>query len=128
MAAANARALSLQVSFRQASWLAGTTSRYDLIVSNPPYVADADPHLAALVHEPRDALAAGAGGLDDIRTIVSQAPARLSPGGWLLLEHGYDQAQAVRELLCAAGFQGVASRRDLAGIERCSGGQSPELG
>ena len=71
---------------------------------------------------------AGADGLDDLRAIIGQAPARLRPGGWLLLEHGYDQAEAVRALLAGAGFQRVASRRDLAGIERCSGGQWLELG
>jgi len=124
----NARRLSLPVEFRQASWLEGNEGRYDLIVSNPPYVAANDPHLAALAHEPLSALAAGPDGLADIRSIVAQSPAHLRPGGWLLLEHGHDQAQAVRELLAAAGFQAVASRRDLAGIERCSGGKWLELG
>lgn len=128
VAAANARALSLDVVFRRASWLAGTGARYDLIVSNPPYVADADPHLAALAHEPLTALASGPDGLADIQAIVNQAAARLRPGGWLLLEHGWNQAGAVRQLLAAAGFQSVASRKDLAGIERCSGGQWLELG
>ena len=103
-------------------------SSYDLIVSNPPYVSSQDPHLAALAHEPLSALAAGPDGLADIRTIVAQTPARLKPGGWLLLEHGWDQAEAVRSLLRAAGFDRVASRRDLTGIERCSGGQRLELG
>jgi release factor glutamine methyltransferase len=128
VAAANARALSLDVAFRQSSWLAESPGPYDLIVSNPPYVAAADPHLAALAHEPLDALASGPDGLDDIRAIARQAPTRLRPGGWLLLEHGWDQAGAVRQLLEGAGFQSVASRRDLAGIERCSGGQWLELG
>ena len=128
VAADNARRLGLDIAFRQASWLAGTASRYDLIVSNPPYVAAGDPHLAALRHEPAQALVAGPDGLDDIRTIITQAGAHLRPGGWLLLEHGYDQAGAVRGLLAAAGFTSVASRRDLAGIERCSGGQRLELG
>jgi release factor glutamine methyltransferase len=77
--------------------------------------------LSALTHEPLQALASGADGLDDIRAIVAQAPAHLLPGGWLLLEHGYDQAAAVRSLLAAAGLQDAQSRRDLAGIERCSG-------
>jgi release factor glutamine methyltransferase len=98
---------------------------FDAIVSNPPYIASADPHLAALTHEPLQALASGTDGLEDIRTIVAQAPGRLKPGGWLLLEHGYDQATAVRALLTAAGLAQVQSRRDLAGIERCSGGQWP---
>ena len=128
VALANAKALALEVRFRQASWLAGTTSRYDLIAGNPPYVAAGDPHLAALRHEPLQALAAGPDGLQDLRAIVSQSPARLRPGGWLLLEHGFDQAPAVRKLLAAAGFQAVASRADLGGIERCSGGVWPDLG
>jgi len=128
VAAANARTLGLDVAFRLSSWLTGTTATYDLIVSNPPYVASQDPHLAALGHEPLSALAAGPDGLDDLRAIVAQAPARLNPGGWLLLEHGWDQAGAVRALLRAAGFADVASRTDLAGIERCSGGQRLELG
>jgi release factor glutamine methyltransferase len=124
----NARQLSLQVEFRQASWLADSEDHYDLIVSNPPYVEAQDPHLAALTHEPLGALAAGPDGLADIRVIVAQAPAHLRSGAWLLLEHGHDQARAVRDLLVAAGFQGVTSRRDLAGIERCSGGKWLELG
>jgi release factor glutamine methyltransferase len=128
VARANAARLGLPVAFRQGSWLDGDTSRYGLIVSNPPYVAAADPHLAALQHEPLQALASGPDGLDDIRQIVQQAPGRLLTGGWLLLEHGHDQAQAVRSLLAAQGFTQVASRRDLAGIERCSGGQWLERG
>jgi release factor glutamine methyltransferase len=127
VAAANARRLHLPVRLRQASWLDGA-GRYDLIVSNPPYIAERDPHLPALRHEPRDALAAGADGLDDLRTIIAAAPDHLEPGGWLLLEHGWDQAPAVRGLLQAAGWSEVASRRDLAGIERCSGGRRLELG
>jgi release factor glutamine methyltransferase len=128
VAGANARALGLDVGFRRANWLAGTTARYDLIASNPPYVAAADPHLAALAHEPLSALAAGPDGLDDLRSIVAQAPARLQTGGWLLLEHGWDQAAAVRGLLQRSGLANIVSRRDLAGIERCSGGQRLELG
>jgi release factor glutamine methyltransferase len=128
VAGANARELGLDVSFRQASWLDGAAGRYELIASNPPYVRADDPHLAALAHEPRSALAAGPDGLDDLRDIVRQAPARLAPGGWLLLEHGWDQAPAVRGLLAGAGFREVQSRKDLAGIERCSGGSWLELG
>jgi release factor glutamine methyltransferase len=128
VAAANSQALSLSVVFRRSSWLTGATTRYDLIVSNPPYVAEGDPHLAALAHEPLEALAAGLDGLRDIREIVSQAPLHLAPGGWLLLEHGWDQAESVRGLLAAGGFRSVGSRCDLAGIERCSGGQWLELG
>ena len=94
-----------------------------MIVSNPPYIADHDEHLAALRHEPMDDLVSGPHGLNDLRAIVAQAPARLVAGGWLLLEHGWDQAARVRGLLQAAGFGYVASRRDLAGIERCTGGK-----
>jgi len=101
------------------------TGRFDLIASNPPYIAAQDPHLAALTHEPLQALASGDHGLDDIRTIIAQAGRHLQPGGWLLLEHGYDQAAAVRALLADAGFADTQSRRDLAGIERCSGGRWP---
>jgi len=127
VARANAQALKLPVDLRQGNWLDGVAARYDLIVSNPPYIAEGDPHLPALQHEPRQALAAGSDGLDDIRTIVAQAPARLQPGGWLLLEHGWDQAPAVRALLQGAGLTEVRSRRDLAGIERCSGGRLPPV-
>lgn len=128
VAAENARRLALPVRFTQGHWLAGCSGPYDLIVSNPPYVAEGDEHLPALRHEPLQALVAGADGLDDVRTIVRQAPGRLVPGGWLLLEHGWNQAAAVRELLQAAGFTGVVSRRDLAGIERCTGGRRLERG
>jgi release factor glutamine methyltransferase len=128
VAAANADRLGLEAEFRQASWLSGTDARYHLIVSNPPYVACGDPHLAGLKHEPVQALESGPDGLSDLRIIIAQAPRRLRPGGWLLLEHGWDQASAVRALLDAAGFSSVGSRRDLAGIERCSGGQWLELG
>jgi release factor glutamine methyltransferase len=124
----NAARLQLDVQFVHGSWLAGVSGQFDLIVSNPPYVRADDPHLAALTHEPIGALASGVDGLDDIRAIVAQAPAHLSPGGWLLLEHGWDQAGAVRGLLAQAGFAQVQSRRDLAGIERCSGGRRLELG
>jgi len=127
VAAANALRLGLPVALREAQWLEGA-GRYDLIVSNPPYVAEADAHLPGLRHEPRQALVAGADGLDDLRRIVASAPAHLEAGGWLLLEHGWDQAAAVRALLAAAGFTAVASRQDLAGMERCSGGRWLELG
>ncbi|KQO27317.1 peptide chain release factor N(5)-glutamine methyltransferase [Acidovorax sp. Leaf78] len=124
VAQANATRLGLPVHFRQGNWMAGLDSVvFDAIVSNPPYIAAEDPHLAALTHEPLQALASGADGLEDIRTIVAQAPAHLVAGGWLLLEHGYDQAEAVRDLLRATGFAAVSSRQDLAGIERCSGGR-----
>jgi release factor glutamine methyltransferase len=123
VAQGNAHRLGLGVAFARGSWLAGLQGPFDLIVSNPPYIPAADPHLDALGHEPLSALASGHDGLDDIRTIVAQAGTRLASGGWLLLEHGYDQAEAVRALLTQAGFGEVQSRRDLAGIERCSGGR-----
>jgi release factor glutamine methyltransferase len=128
VARGNAARHALEVRFRQACWLDGIEGPFELIVSNPPYIAADDPHLAALGHEPPGALVSGADGLDAIREIVAQAPSRLAPGGWLMLEHGWDQAARVRELLRAAGFGWTASRRDLAGIERCTGGIWLELG
>ena len=126
VAEANAQRLQLNVQFSQGSWLDQVTGRYHLIVSNPPYIAARDPHLDVLIHEPLEALASGADGLDDIRAIITQAPAHLHPGGWLLLEHGYDQALRVRELLGQAGFAEVQSRNDFGAIERCSGGRWPD--
>ncbi|MDB5777971.1 MAG: [protein release factor]-glutamine N5-methyltransferase [Polaromonas sp.] len=125
LARENARRLGLAVDFIESSWLDQVSARFHLIASNPPYIASADPHLAALMHEPLQALTAGADGLDDIRRIIEQAPGHLLPGGWLLLEHGYNQAKQVREMLLGQGLLQVESRRDLAGIERCSGGQWP---
>jgi len=123
VARANAGRLGLALELRHGDWLAPVADeRFDLIVSNPPYIAEGDAHLPALAHEPRGALVSGADGLDDLRRIVATAPAHLAPGGWLLLEHGWDQAAAVHALLTDAGFTQVQSRRDLAGIERCSGG------
>ncbi len=127
VAQANAARLGLAVQFARGDWLGGVAGQFDLIVSNPPYIAAADPHLAALRHEPLQALASGADGLDDIRTIVAQAPTHLQPGGWLLLEHGWDQAEAVQALLRAAGGEQVQSRKELAGIVRCSGAQWPSV-
>lgn len=127
VARGNAQRLGLPVQFHAGSWLEAVPGRrFDVIVTNPPYIAEHDPHLAALTHEPLSALTAGADGLDDIRTIVAQAPQALLPGGWLMIEHGFDQAPAVRSLLQAAGFEQVSSRTDLAAIERCSGGQWPQ--
>ena len=99
--------------------------RFDLIVSNPPYIAAHDHHLQQgdLRFEPPQALAAGPDGLDDLRIIIGGAPAHLSPGGWLLLEHGYDQEAPVQALLRDAGFAEVFTRRDLAGQPRVSGGR-----
>jgi release factor glutamine methyltransferase len=126
VARANAQHLGLAVVFHAGHWLAAVPDQhFDVIVSNPPYIAAEDLHLAALTHEPTTALTSGADGLDDIRTLVASAPNALRPGGWLLLEHGYNQASAVRSLLQNAGFEQVDSRTDLAGIERCSGGAWP---
>ena len=123
VAQANAERLQLPVQFAQSHWLQNVVQGpFDLIVSNPPYIAAADPHLAALTHEPLSALASGADGLDDIRTIIDEARTQLKPAGWLLLEHGWDQSAAVQQLLNAAGFSEVQSKADLAGIARCTGG------
>jgi release factor glutamine methyltransferase len=110
----------------QSDWYSALgEEKFDLIASNPPYIAAADPHLAQgdLCFEPAAALASGADGLDAIRTIVRGAAAHLNPGGWLLFEHGYDQAAACRDLLAQAGFRLIGSSADLAGIERASYGQ-----
>jgi release factor glutamine methyltransferase len=122
VARANAQRLGLaNVEFVCGDWCAALgDSCFDLIASNPPYIAAGDPHLARgdLRHEPVSALASGVDGLDAIRTIVATAPSHLLPGGWLLLEHGWDQAARVRELLVRAGLGAVQSARDVAGHER----------
>ena len=127
VAQSNARQLKLPVQFAHGSWLeplAGQAA-FDLVISNPPYIRSDDPHLAALAHEPLSALASGADGLQDIRAIISQTPQVLKAGGWLVFEHGWDQADDVAQLMREAGFFQVQHRRDLAGIERCTGGQWP---
>lgn len=125
-AAANGRRLGLEVEWVGGDWFAPLAGRhFDLVVANPPYLAADDPHLTALQHEPRDALVSGADGLDDVRRIVRDAPAHLRPGGWLLLEHGFEQADAVAALLSAAGFADLSHRLDLAGHRRCTGGRWP---
>ncbi|WP_145129201.1 peptide chain release factor N(5)-glutamine methyltransferase [Pseudomonas sp. URMO17WK12:I11] len=109
-------------------WLEGLADeRFDLIVSNPPYIAASDPHLVDgdVRFEPSSALVAGVDGLDDLRVIAAQAPSRLTPGGWLLLEHGYDQADAVQALLRENGFVEVDSRIDLGGHQRITLGRLP---
>ncbi len=116
------------VQVRASHWFGALAGqRFDLIISNPPYIAAEDPHLVAgdVRFEPSSALVAGPDGLDDLRLIVAQAPEYLLPGGRLLLEHGYDQAEAVRQLLSAHGFAEVASRRDLGGHERITLGRLP---
>ena len=127
MAQANARRLDLPVDFRLGGWWQALPSdaRFDLVLSNPPYIAGNDPHLPALRHEPMLALTPGGDGLGALREIITGAPAHLAPGGWLLLEHGWDQADAVAALLRAAGFAQVATRFDLEGRPRCTGGRLP---
>jgi release factor glutamine methyltransferase len=125
IAQANAQTLDLPVEFLHGSWTELLQGQYAVIASNPPYIASADHHLQALVHEPMAALTSGADGLDDIRHLVQHCPAHLNTGGWLVLEHGYDQADVVCALLNARGFESVQSRQDLAGIARCSGGRWP---
>jgi release factor glutamine methyltransferase len=125
----NAARLGLAaVAFRLGNWTQACRpgERFSVIVSNPPYVAEGDPHLAEgdLPWEPRAALVAGPDGLDAIRRLVAAAPAHLAPGGWLLLEHGADQGAAVRAILAGAGLDAVHTVRDLAGLERVSGGRS----
>jgi len=128
VARANAERLGLsRVEFAQVDVLAlpDPVRCFDLIVSNPPYIAENDPHLPALVHEPRLALVSGVDGLDCLRRVIEQAPSRLRAAGWLLLEHGYDQGPAVRGLLAQAGFTDIGTRRDYGGNERVSGGRRP---
>lgn len=125
----NARRLGLErIEFRKGDWLAALAdSGYDLIVSNPPYIAENDPHLRQgdLPAEPPEALSAGPDGLNAIRRIVIDALVRLRTGGWLLLEHGYDQGLAVRALLAARGYEKVQTYRDLEGHERVTLGRRP---
>ena len=124
VAQANAARLGLDVALMPSAWWSALDGRrFDLALSNPPYIAGGDPHLAALHHEPTLALTPGGDGLDALRAIIAGAPARLEPGGWLLLEHGYDQADAVQALLRAHGFSGIATRQDLGGRPRCTGGR-----
>ncbi len=126
LARRNAARLGFQVNFLASNWFAALNERnFQLIVSNPPYIDVADPHLSQgdVRFEPHTALVAEEDGLADIRQIIEQAPDYLAPGGWLLLEHGWQQAEAVRELLLARGFHAVITRQDLGGQERVSGGQ-----
>ncbi len=131
VARANAARLGLaNVSFARGDWveaLPPDTPPLDAIAANPPYVAEGDSHLGQgdLRHEPVSALTPGGDGLDALRTIVAGAPARLAPGGFLAVEHGYDQSDEVRALFEAAGFEAIVARRDLAGIPRVVAGRRP---
>ncbi|MDB5747265.1 MAG: prmC [Massilia sp.] len=126
VARANAAAIGANVRFVRSDWFTALDSdMFDLIASNPPYIAAGDEHLAQgdLRFEPTGALTDHADGLSALRTIIQGAGSHLVAGGWLLLEHGYDQAEAVRGLLSDAGYADVQSWRDLGGIERVSGGR-----
>ncbi|PHV12508.1 peptide chain release factor N(5)-glutamine methyltransferase [Chitinimonas sp. BJB300] len=128
VAARNAERHSTPILFARSNWYTELADeRFDLIISNPPYIAAGDAHLneGDLRFEPAGALSDGADGMLHIRQIVAGAATHLRPGGWLLFEHGYDQAETSRHLLNQAGFQAVCSWRDLAGIERVSGGRLP---
>ena len=128
IARSNARRLGLKkVDFTVSDWFAAIHGRFDLIISNPPYIAETDPHLRQgdLRFEPRSALAAGIDGLDDIRRIVSDAYEHLNSSGWLLFEHGFDQGAAAREILQQSGYTQIFTERDLASLERLSGGKLP---
>lgn len=126
VARGNAEKLGLAVEFVEGDWwqpLAGR--RFDLVLSNPPYIAGEDDHLPALAHEPRAALTPEGDGLDALRCIVAGAAEQLRPGAWLLLEHGHDQAVAVQQLLAGHGFVAPATRHDLALLPRCTGARRP---
>jgi len=126
VAARNAQRNNAKVRFLHSDWYAAVEGeQFDLIVSNPPYIADGDRHLSEgdLRFEPSGALTDFSDGLSALRIIVAGAPSKLAPGSWLLMEHGYDQSAAVRELLLSSGYTDVQSWQDLAGIERVSGGR-----
>jgi release factor glutamine methyltransferase len=127
LAARNARALGASVRFVQSDWFAALADeRFDVIVGNPPYVAAGDPHLTRgdVRFEPLGALASGSDGFDDLRRIIGDARDHLAPGGWLWLEHGFEQAPLARQLLQAAGLAHVSTAADAAGLPRISGGQA----
>jgi len=122
----NASTHALNVEFVASDWFESVGARtFDVIVSNPPYVAEDDPHLQSgdVQHEPNGALASGPEGLDDLQTICKTAPSYLKPGGWLLVEHGFDQGPAVRALFRQAGFEEIRTHRDLNMNERVTEGR-----
>jgi release factor glutamine methyltransferase len=125
VAESNARQLGARVTLQQGSWLEGCHGPFDLIVSNPPYIDPTDHHLEEgdVRFEPRSALVADQRGLADLATIITQASTRLVAGGWLLLEHGYQQGDEVRALMEAGGYDAVRTERDLGGNERVTLGQ-----
>ena len=131
LATKNAHDLALDLNFLHGHWFDAfkhvqdkdALGPFDLIVSNPPYIAPNDPHLARLHHEPSEALVAQNEGLSDLIEICTQSVSHLKDGAWLLLEHGHDQGADVREILTSLGFSNTQTRHDLAGIERCTGAQ-----
>ena len=126
VARANGKRLGLDVGWLASDWWSGLPPPpVHLALSNPPYIPAGDPHLPALRHEPIAALTPGGDGLAALATVIAGAAGHLLPGGWLLLEHGFDQAEAVRRRLSVAGFECIGTRRDLADHERCSGGRQP---
>ena len=125
----NAAALNLEVRFVSSHWWRALgAERFDLALSNPPYIAENDPHLAALRHEPAMALTSGPQGLDALHKIIEGAHAHLHANSWLLLEHGHNQSAAVHALLQHSSLQAVQSRPDLSGHLRCSGGRTASVG
>jgi len=126
VARANGERLGLDVGWLASDWWSGLPPPpVHLALSNPPYVAASDPHLPTLRHEPIAALTPGGDGLAALAAVIAGAAGHLLPGGWLLLEHGFDQAEAVRRRLSTSGFECIGTRRDLADHERCSGGRRP---
>lgn len=128
LAGKNAARLAISnVRFLPGAWCAPLQGTWQLIVSNPPYIAEGDPHLSRgdLRFEPRIALTPGRDGLSAFRTLAGEARSHLRPGGWLLFEHGFDQAEALRELLSDSGFTGIQTRQDFNGLDRVTLGQRP---
>ena len=123
----NAKALDLNVSFKASAWFDDIKERFDLVISNPPYIESDDPHLQQgdLRFEPAGALASGHDGLDDIRLLVQQALKHLNKGGYLLLEHGYQQAEAVRTLMADAGYMDIETHQDIEDRDRVTLGKIP---
>ncbi len=129
VARGNARRLGLTATFVLSDWYRAFPAgeRFDVIVANPPYVADEDPHLARgdLRFEPRAALAAGPDGLDALRQVIREAPAHLEAGGWLLVEHGHEHRSPVRKMFAAQNFEDIETTQDLAGLPRVTGARRP---
>lgn len=122
VAAANAEINAVSVQFVQSDWFQNISESYDAIISNPPYIAANDEHLSHLTHEPRQALVAADDGLADLKTISQQAPEYLHAGGFLLLEHGWQQGPATRDIMQQAGYRNITTFNDLAGHERATQG------